>query len=165
MQHLVISFLGKDKPGLVDQLSNIVKKHNGNWQNSSLHHLSGSFAGVIEVSAQADDAEAIKSALNDFADLQVLLQTSTAEASSNESSITLELTANDRGGIVQDISSVVHHQGGNLIKLVSKQGAAPHTGQMMFQAKAQIAVDEVKIDALVEALENIADDLMVDISR
>ena len=81
------------------------------------------------------------------------------------SNLTLELTANDRPGIVQEISSVIHRQGGNLIKLVSSQASAAHTGQLMFNAKVQVAMNETDVDELVSALEHIADDLIVDIAR
>ncbi|WP_448213774.1 glycine cleavage system protein R [Colwellia sp. MEBiC06753] len=165
MNHIVISFVGNDKPGLVEKLSRLIKSHNGNWQNSSLHHLSGTFAGVIEVSATEENITNLDAALKSIDDLTVISQITTPATEQSHSSIQLELTANDRGGIVQDISSVIHHQGGNLIKLVSKQGPAPHTGQMMFSAKVQVTVNESQIDSLIEALENIADDLMVDISK
>ena len=98
-------------------------------------------------------------------ELQVQTQITTPADSSEQAAVTLELTANDRQGIVQDISSAIHQQGGNLIKLVSKQEAAPHTGQTMFNAKAQIAVNQTQLDSLISALENLADDLMVDISQ
>jgi glycine cleavage system regulatory protein len=75
------------------------------------------------------------------------------------------LTANDRTGIIQEISSIIHQQGGNLIKLVSQQSSAPHTGHELFKAKATISVDENTIESLICALEDLADDLMVDISR
>jgi glycine cleavage system regulatory protein len=79
--------------------------------------------------------------------------------------LVLELTANDRAGIVQEISSVIHHQGGNLIKLVSSQSSAPHTGQLMFKATVQVAMKEANVAELISALEHIADDLMVDITK
>ncbi|MCH2055427.1 MAG: amino acid-binding protein [Thalassotalea sp.] len=165
MQHIVISFVGQDKPGLVEKLSNLISEHQGNWQNSSLHHLSGMFAGVIEVSAQSEQIAALTAALSDIEDLNVITQTTqAAKSESNLETVTLELTANDRTGIVQDISSVIHQQGGNLLKLVSKQGPAPHTGVTMFNAKAKIAVSASHLDKLIDALESIENDLMVDVS-
>ena len=66
---------------------------------------------------------------------------------------------------MQEISSVIHNQGGNLIKLVSSQSSAPHTGQLMFKATAQVAMKDDNLDELISALEHIADDLMVDITK
>jgi len=165
MNHIVISFIGPDRKGLVDNISNIIKKHKGNWQTSSMHHLSGYFAGVIEIAIDANDSIALVDALNNVNDLQVLHAVSAPSTKDTHSTITLELTANDRAGIIQDISSVIHRNNGNLLKLVSKQQSAAHTGQLMFKAKAKIALAETDVDDLIAALENIADDLMVDIKQ
>ena len=59
MNHLVISCIGPDQAGLVDTLSKVISKHQGNWQVSSLHHLSGFFAGVIEVAVENENSEAL----------------------------------------------------------------------------------------------------------
>jgi glycine cleavage system regulatory protein len=165
MNHLIISCIGPDQTGIVDTLSKIIKKHHGNWQVSSLHHLSGFFAGVIEVAISSENTASLTSELKDVKGLNCQIELAEPNLPDIESNLVLELTANDRSGIIQEISSVIHHQGGNLIKLVSTQDSAAHTGQTVFKAKVQIAMNAQKIDELIEALEKIADDLMVDISR
>lgn len=165
MSHLVISFICSDRAGIVDELSNIVSSHHGNWQSSSMHHLSGTFAGIIEISIEQEKVENLLADFNKVTGLETIHQVSQAEQTSQETAVVLELTANDRVGIVQEISSAIHHQGGNLLKLVSTQESAPHSGQNLFKAKATIAVSAQHTETLVDALENLADDLMVDISR
>ena len=165
MNHIIITFIGPDRPGLVDTLSNVIEKNHGNWQTSSLHHLSGFFAGVVEISTGKQHANALISALEAIPDLKTQIETAKPANENDTADVVLELTANDRAGIVQEISSVIHQQGGNLLKLVSTQESAPHSGQTMFKAKAQVSVNEKDIDELIASLENIADDLMVDISR
>lgn len=165
MNHLIISCIGPDKSGIVDQLSKVINQHQGNWQVSSLHHLSGFFAGVIEVAVSADKTVDLKNALENIQHLNCQIELAEPNLVKANSNLILELTANDRAGIVQNVSSVIHHQGGNLIKLVSSQSSAAHTGQVMFKAKAQIAINEEQVEELVSSLEQIADDLMVDITR
>lgn len=165
MNHIVISCIGADQTGIVDTLSNVINEHQGNWQVSSLHHLSGFFAGVIEVAVSEKNTEALVSALNDIDSLTCQIEIAKSNSDKVSSNLVLELTANDRAGIVQEISSVIHQQGGNLIKLVSSQASAAHTGQLMFNAKVQVAMNETDVDELVAALEHIADDLMVDITK
>lgn len=163
MRHVVISFLGKDKPGIVDTLATIIKDHKGNWQTSSMRHLSGYFAGILEIDIADGNAETMIGDLQSIDGLNV--QVEVAEPSNTKQrSIRLDLTANDRQGIVGEISAVIHKEGGNLLKLVSSQGTAAHTGQTIFKATANIAIEaEEDVDALVTALETIADDLIVDI--
>lgn len=165
MKHIVISFIGEDQPGLVDQLSNVIKQYQGNWQDSSMHHLSGFFAGVIEIAVSEENAEALISSISAIAALETTIKVAPQVSTKIKPSIVLELTANDRSGIVQEISSVIHHEQGNLLKVVSTQESAAHTGQDLFKAKATISIDEHKIDTLIDAIENLADDIMVDVSR
>lgn len=165
MNHLVISFVSPDRPGLVESLSNIVKANHGNWQASSMHHLSNFFAGVIEVAIATDKTPALVEAIKSLKDIETIIKVSEHLVGNKNAAVVLELTANDRAGIVQEISSIIHQEGGNLLKLVSHKESAPHSGQELFIAKATIDVDEKSIDTLIDALENLADDLMVDISR
>jgi glycine cleavage system regulatory protein len=165
MNHLIISFITEDRPGLVDQLSKVIKKHQGNWQTSSLHHLSGFFTGVLEIAVDQAHCAALSHAIAALPNFKINIEKTEPAKNNSSANIVLELTANDREGIVQEISSVIHHQGGNMIKLVSTQDNAPHSGQTLFKAKITLAVDEHKTEALVNSLENLADDLMVDISH
>ena len=165
MNHLVISCIGPDQSGLVDTVSNIISKHQGNWQFSSLHHLSGFFAGVIEVAVASEKSESLISELKAINGLNCQIEMADPHLPNAVSNLILEITANDRAGIVQEVSSVIHHQSGNLIKLVSLQDSAAHSGQDIFKAKVEIAIDDKSVDQLISALEQIANDLMVDISR
>ncbi len=164
MNHLVVTFIGADRPGVVDTFSNLVSQYKGNWQTSSMHHMSGFFAGVFEVAVSEEHSAQLTKELQQITGYTVHVELAEAK-STQKADVILELTANDRAGIIQDISSVIHHGGGNLLKLVSTQDNAPHSGLVMFKAKAQVAVNEGSVEALIESLENLADDLMVDISQ
>ena len=165
MTHLIISFITEDRPGIVDTLSNVINKHHGNWQKSSLHQMSGIFAGVIEIACPNEHLQALANELGGLEKFKMQIEQAKQDDAANESLLVLELTANDRAGIVQEISSTIHHQGGNLLKLVSTQESAPHAGHELFKAKVTISAEPNNIDAMINALENLADDLMVDISR
>ncbi len=163
MKQLVISFLSPDRRGLVEQISQIIKQHQGNWQVSSMHHLSGFFAGVIQVQVAEAELNALQTAIEQIENFKVNIAIAEAVQEEKPSLVVFELTANDRPGIIQDISSVIHREAGNLIKLVSVQENAAHTGQVLFKAKASIEISKDDQNKLIAALENIADDLMVDI--
>lgn len=165
MNHIIISCIGPDKTGIVDTLSTIISNHNGNWQVSSLHHLSGFFAGVIEVAVDPKNTQALTKDLKEIVGLSCQIEVAESSLEQVNTNLILELTANDRAGIVQEVSSVIHQQGGNLIKLVSSQSSAPHTGQLMFKAKVQVEMKDSDSDELISALEHIADDLMVDVTK
>jgi len=165
MKHLVISFICPDRPGLVNALSNVVKQQQGNWQSSSMHNLSGFFAGIIEIAVAEQNTDSLIAEIKAIEGMNAQVAIASTEELPENKKIVLELTANDRAGIIQDISASIHKQNGNLLKLVSRQDNAPHSGQLMFKAKATVSVEEHDIDNLIKELENLADDLMVDIAR
>lgn len=165
MNHLIISFTTHDRPGIVKVLSDLISKHNANWQKSSLHHMSGIFAGVIEIAVAAENAQALSDDLEALAEFKMHIEHAEQNQTSPETIVILELTANDRSGIVKEISSAIHHQGGNLLKLVSTQESAPHSGHVLFKAKVTISTEKNSINDMITSLENLADDLMVDITR
>lgn len=165
MQNIIISFISLDRPGLVDAISNVVRQHNGNWKSSSLHHMSGFFSGSIEIAVATDKSAQLVGALKEINGLESIIKIADNAQNVKQPSIILELTANDREGIIQEVSSVIHKQGGNLLKVVSKTEIAAHSGQELFKAKVTVAVDGQQIDELIDAIECLADDLIVDVSR
>ena len=50
---LVLTVLGNDRPGIVEQLSDCVLEAGANWEESRMAHLSGKFAGLLRVSVDA----------------------------------------------------------------------------------------------------------------
>ena len=165
MNYLIISFISKDRPGIVETLSDVISQHQGNWQKSSLHHMSGVFAGVIEIACPSQHLTALSEQLTTLAGFKMQVEQVEQDFNKPETQLILELTANDRAGIVQEISTVIHQYKGNLLKLVSTKETAPHAGHELFKAKASVAVNDTDIEHMIDALENLADDLMVDISR
>ena len=164
MNQLIISFVCPDKPGLVDLLSQTINSHEGNWQTSSLHHLAGYFAGVVQVSVSDEQSKKLTAALEALSQFTFTI-VSSENNTKDKANLTLQVTANDRPGIIQELSSVVHHHNGNLLKLVSFTESAPHTGQEMFNAELKLDIDINSIDELVESIEQLANDIMVDIQR
>ena len=59
----IITFIGDDRPGLVEELSSTISSLQGNWQESRLSQLAGKFAGLIRVSLPADQGTKLEQAL------------------------------------------------------------------------------------------------------
>jgi glycine cleavage system regulatory protein len=70
-QHLVLTVIGDDRPGLVGELSAAISKHGGNWLESSMAQLAGKFAGIVEVSVDAAQADALGKTLGHLKGLKV----------------------------------------------------------------------------------------------
>ncbi len=167
---LVMTIIGNDRTGLVRSLAGIVAAHGGNWLESRMCRLGGQFAGILRIHVPAENQAALTSALNALQSqgLNVVVHAdpAPAEAGAGEGKITaLTLLGHDRPGIVRDITSALARHGVNVEELVSECVSAPMTGETLFQARVRVRLPEhCRVAVLREELENIAADLMVDVS-
>ncbi|HPG28427.1 MAG TPA: ACT domain-containing protein, partial [Myxococcota bacterium] len=46
---LVLTVIGEDRPGLVEDLSGLIASHDGSWDESRMARLAGHFAGVVQI--------------------------------------------------------------------------------------------------------------------
>ncbi|WP_158589103.1 glycine cleavage system protein R [Alginatibacterium sediminis] len=162
-KHIVLSVIANDRPGIVEDLSNCIQGHHGNWLQSSLSELAGQFAGIVQVDIDAAHIDELKLALNQITDLSIHVVESMNAADDKAPRISITVTANDRPGIVQELSQVVANIGISLIKLKTECKPAPNWGGNLFQAHIQIAApSDEKLFELQSALEKLADDLIVD---
>jgi len=164
---IVFTFLGTDKPGLIEALSNTVADNNGNWQESRMSHLAGQFAGITQVTVQDDSAAALKSALialsND--ELTITVQQATAaEKPVAHNTVALTLIGNDRPGIVREVSSALAGRDLNIYTMETNLSSAPMSGDLLFEATAVIERnDDLVLSDLIEQLDDISEELDIDI--
>jgi glycine cleavage system regulatory protein len=163
---LVLTAIGDDKPGLVEQLAAAISAHNGNWLESSMAHLAGKFAGIVEVSVATTDAAALRATLAALPALKVTVEEAGAgnEARSGRR-LTLSLVGHDRVGIVREVSQVLARHAVNVEALNTYTASAPMSAEVLFHAQAELQAGEsLDARALKSDLERISDDLMVDIT-
>lgn len=167
MESLVVTVIGKDRPGLVESVSAAVEAQGGSWVESRMSRLAGEFAGILRVSVPAAQADALSEALEALrADgLRVVVERGVEDAVEEGHLIVLELIGSDRPGIVHKISEALAVRGVNVDELNTECEGAPWSGDTLFKAMARLrAPKELDLDQLRESLEAIAADLMVDIS-
>ncbi|MBU2977733.1 ACT domain-containing protein [Alteromonas sp. C1M14] len=165
MQPLIITIMGKDKPGLVDALAKCVYRHDANWLGSSFAHMAGQFTGFVEVHVPIAKHDELVEALNCLPDLTVQSVTTAKGPAPFSDTLSVHIIGNDKPGIVQELTNILNQFSLNIISFTSRCESAPNWGSEMFKAEAVIAVPEAFDDsALQTALEEIANDLVVDIN-
>jgi glycine cleavage system regulatory protein len=163
---LVLTVLGDDRPGIVEQLSDRIIAAGANWEESRMARLAGKFAGLLRVSVDADRAEALAASLMTLDDggLTVVVETSGDSEATASRTLRLELVGNDRPGIIRDISRVLVQHQVNIEELETSVTSAPMSGEALFRARALLRIPStVTVDALVGVLEALAGELMVDL--
>ncbi len=164
---LVLTVIGDDKPGIVERISGRVLATGANWEESSMARLAGKFAGLLRVTVAADQAEALAADLRALATeaLTVIVEQSRTPELAPARHLHVSVVGNDRPGIVRDIARALAARQVNIETLDTDVTGAPMSGEPLFHAEAALLVPaDVPVDAVREALEAIAGELMVDVT-
>lgn len=167
---LVLTLIGDDRPGLVEQLSSLITAHQGNWLESSMAQLAGKFAGVLKIGVPPGQAEPLERALAQISSLRVAVECSMDPAeveapAHRHRHLTFSLVGHDRIGIVREVSQVFTRHGVNVEKLVTRTSSAPMSSETLFHAEAELKAGEnLDAAALKADLERLSNDLIADIN-
>ncbi|MDA7519220.1 hypothetical protein N9124_00360 [bacterium] len=162
---LVLTLVGPDRSGLVQDLADIVERHGGNWLESRMAKLSGQFAGILRVECPAESAKALEAELAEFKNLHLTLVPEDPTDAAEGKVISLEIVGHDQPGIVKRIASTLSAHGANVEELETSLESAPMAGHLLFRTsgKVRLAPDSDAAD-LINALEELGPDLTVDLS-
>ena len=165
---LILTAIGKDRPGLVSALSEEIAAHGGNWLESRMARLAGEFAGIVRVSVPAANADALVAALRglEARGLRVTVERGAGEVrAAVRAEFKLELMGQDHPGIIRDVTHALAALGVNIEELTTQIESGSMSGTALFRASARLSAPaQVKAPELRESLERLAGDLMVEIS-
>jgi glycine cleavage system regulatory protein len=165
MKPLIFTLVGQDKPGLISDLAKTVYGMGGNWLGSNFSHMAGHFAGFVQIDLPLYKHQTLITLLLQHPDLKIhLLSGVVEEPIEPKQSVQIEITGNDKTGIVQELTQILNQFNLNIVKFDSCLETAPNWGGSLFKAKALISIAaDFDLEKLQESLESIANDLMVDI--
>ena len=165
---LVMTIIGKDRPGLIESVAAIVAEHGGNWLESRMSRLGGQFAGILRVEAPSESEASLESALKELEGrgLTVVVQPDQPPLASEAAELSsLDIIGHDRPGIVRQISRTLAQHGVNVEELETECASAPMSGEALFKAHARLSIPRTCNTAVLrEDLEKIAADLIVEIA-
>lgn len=165
---MVISFIGDDRPGIVERLSEVVSHHGGNWLESRMSNLAGKFAGIVRVALPHAQAEALGAALRELEATGLTLALQAAEQALAQEAMMpfrLEILGHDRPGIVHEFAAALARRRINVFDMRSDITSAPMSADPLFTAHAEIHVpQQLDLDELRERLESIAEELLIEYS-
>ena len=164
--HYILTVIARDKPGIVNSLSDIVLVNQGSWLESSLSRLGGQFAGIVSVRVPDEFLDGFKKSLSDILPegINVKIHGFDEENDFDGKSATIIVEANDRPGIIDEISSTLVEKNVNVEKLVSMCESASMAGYELFKAEIDVTLPKrFTVTKLQALLEKVSDDLMVTI--
>jgi len=164
---LILTIVGPDRPGLVNLISERVTAFGGNWLESRMANLAGQFAGIVHLHVPESNAEPLIAAFRELEaqGLRIVATRGTEGSRSAGRRMKLELVGQDRPGIVRDISHALASRGVSIEELATDCVSGSMSGENLVRASAQLLVPaHVAKAQLREALEALANDLMVDLT-
>lgn len=167
--YLVISALGEDHPGIVDQLSKEIFNAGCNIVDSRMTVLGGDFAIILLVSGNSNKISQLEKTLPDLQGkltLTIIVKRTAARIpKTNMVSYAVRAVSIDHPGIVYQLASFFSGRNINIESLDTTGYAAAHTGTSMFSIDMVINVPaEVRVSGLREDLTAFCDDLNIDVS-
>lgn len=171
MTTLILTVAGADRPGLVSAVADIVDAHGGNWENSRLAELAGTFAGVIQITLADDRVEELRRALHELDGLLAVTVSAGAEPGASDASaasprrVAVTVLGDDRPGIVREIAGVLSAHALSIESMTTETRDAAMAGGRLFESAVTATVPEsADLAALREDIERLTHDLQVDIA-
>ncbi len=166
-QLIVISAVGTDRTGVVQDLSKVILSCGGNIEESRMTTLGSEFAMLLLVSGNWATLNKLEQGLNklgDGKDLTVSIrQTDAKMATGNRMPYAVDIVSLDQQGIVFNLANFFATHDIEIADVATRSYAAAHTGSPMFSVQMAINVPStVHIAQLREEFMEICDRLNLD---
>ncbi|MEW6273334.1 MAG: ACT domain-containing protein [Thermodesulfobacteriota bacterium] len=142
--YVVFTAVGPDRPGLVNELSTLIREAGANLEDSRMAILGGEFAVIMLISGSTEVIDRVKQiGARVESDLKlrcILKETTRVRPPSDYLLYRIDVSGTDRPGIVQAIASILASRGINVASLESRVTYAPESGTPMFVLEAELHV-------------------------
>jgi glycine cleavage system transcriptional repressor len=168
-KNLVISLIGHDRVGLVEELSKVVVDSRGNIEASRMAHLGGEFAILMFVTLPPESYDQLNKNVQKLVDEDykiIITETRHSDPSKYTGWLPFRIEVNgaDHEGIIHKVSHQIAGFGINIESMETNVVKAPISGTPLFTLTAVIFVppDQTHHD-WSEKLQRVGDELNVDI--
>lgn len=143
-KNLVISAVGKDRPGIVHDISKAVLDAGCNIEDSRMSVLGGEFALIVLLSGTWSAVAKFESQIQPLAKkLDLAISAKYTEARAVRTDMVpyqVDVVAMDHPGIVHDIADFFASRGINIEELTTWTYPAAHTGTPMFSLSMTVSI-------------------------
>ena len=167
-RHAVLTAVGADRPGLVDEVARYVLERGGNLEDSRMVNLHGQFAMMMLVEGADDVVDRLRQGLDQLQrDSHVRVEVHAADLSQVTSAAAIPYRLNtwamDHPGLVQSVAHLLAELGVNIESADTSLRLAPHTTAPLFEMEFVVAVPAgLRVADLREAIGRVCDELNID---
>jgi glycine cleavage system transcriptional repressor len=167
-KNIVLTLTGRDKVGIVESVTGVIAKRDGNVESSRMARLGGEFAMLMLIALPDKEFENLD---HDFQQLRgegyqvTFLQTEDdSKKYAGWLPYEIEVTGADHEGIIHNISHHLAAQGINIESMDTSSTPAPMSGTPLFMMKGVVLVPpQLHFHIWSNALEDIGDKLNVSV--
>lgn len=165
--YFVISVLGDDRPGIVNDLSRVILDCGCNIEDSRMSVLGGEFAMILMASGSWDAVAKLEQQLPSLGKKLALTitakRTETRVGGLGLIPYEVDVVSMDHPGIVHDVADFFSTRDINIEEMNTGSYAAAHTGTPMFSLKMTVAVpSDIPLAQLRDEFAEFCDDLNLD---
>lgn len=169
MTYAILTAVGSDRPGLVDEVSQYIYERGGNIEDSRMVNLRGQFAMMVLVGGEEpvlqrlqDDLPGLMTAAKLHAEIRPA-EAHRATASAEALPYRLTATGLDQPGLVHRVAHVLRSQNVNIESMETRLAPAPITGAPLFEMELTVSIPRsTSLGQLRQRLGALCDDLNVD---
>ena len=167
IHHAILTAIGSDRPGLVDEVSHFIFEAGGNIEDSRMVNLRGQFAIMLLVGATAETIKKLSGLIPQLIQkthLHVEMRSAdVAPPARAAMPYHLSATAMDQAGLVHRIANLLKSLDINIEDLQTSLTDAPITGAPLFGMEVTLSVPaELQVGRLRQSLGELCDQLNVD---
>ncbi|HED34505.1 MAG TPA: glycine cleavage system protein R [Gammaproteobacteria bacterium] len=166
-QSLVITAIGEDRPGIVNELTEALLNASLNIEDSRMSVLGGEFVIMLLVTGSETSISALeksKDTLSNSLNLNLLTKTTACKSDiEGYSRYKVSVQGMDNPGIVHKLAHYLSQQRINIVNMQTDCGHAPHTGTPLFTVNMQVDIpSNQNINTVQDEFSIVCDELSMD---
>ncbi|CAM4303288.1 glycine cleavage system protein R [Vibrio neonatus] len=162
----IVNFIGTASPSTIKRLSSVTHENNGKWLLSKVNFIEHHVAGVIKIELPQENAQIVKEAFSKTENLTCQFADADASLHDENEIYSLRVNANDRAGIVNEITHILDKQNVTILDMDCQRvfiagggsgiSASLFTAQLALKLPAALGLKDV-----TRELESLSEDTKV----
>ncbi|QXC56505.1 transcriptional regulator [Vibrio mimicus] len=161
----IVNFVGKATPATIKRLAAVTHDNGGKWLISKVNFIEDRVAAVIKIELPQENAAAVKEAFESYPGLLVEIEDADHHIHADDTVYQIRLDANDRAGIVNEITHLLDRQGISILDMDCQRVFIAGGGGIsssLFTANVAMRLPiDTEIDDVVKELESLSTDTRV----
>lgn len=165
----IVNFVGKASPSTIKSFAAATHDNGGKWLISKVNFIEDQVAAVIKINLPKENEQAVKAVFESNTDLLVQFVDSDTIEHNKDEIYQVRLDANDRAGIVNEITQVLDGQAIHILDMDCQRvfiAGGGGVSSSLFTATLAIRLPEaVDIQDVTKELESLSEDTRVSLAN